>query len=143
MSLHPDAIVLDSRPSGQFRQESLRGATWVLRPTLIGQLSACQGRPVLLLGNNAGKLALLAADLEEAGHGDVHVCVVGGTDLRDSGLPLQANSDMPDGACIDYLFFVHDRHDGNKEAARRYLEWETNLVSQIDEQERGTFLIDV
>jgi hypothetical protein len=27
---------------------------------------------------------------------------------------------------------VHDRHDGNKEAARRYLEWETGLVAQLD-----------
>jgi hypothetical protein len=36
---------------------------------------------------------------------------------------------------------VHDRHDGNKEAARKYLEWETNLVSQLDEQERNTFSI--
>jgi hypothetical protein len=48
---------------------------------------------------------------------------------------------LADAECIDYLFFVHDRHDGNKEAARKYLEWETNLVSQLDEQERNTFSI--
>ena len=40
-----------------------------------------------------------------------------------------------DAECIDYLFFVHDRHDGNKAAARQYLAWETNLVKQIDERE--------
>ena len=38
---------------------------------------------------------------------------------------------------MDFLFFVHDRHDGNMDAARRYLEWETGLLSQLDEQERG------
>jgi hypothetical protein len=62
--------------------------------------------------------------------------------LRASGLPLRTGDDaLADSECIDYLFFVHDRHDGNKEAARKYLEWETNLVSQLDEQERNTFSI--
>jgi hypothetical protein len=37
--------------------------------------------------------------------------------------------------------FVHDRHDGNKEAARQYLAWETNLLSQIDPAERAHFRI--
>lgn len=46
---------------------------------------------------------------------------------------------LPDARCIDFLFFVHDRHDGNKEAARRYLAWETNLIGQLDEQELATF----
>jgi len=39
--------------------------------------------------------------------------------------------------CIDHLFFVHDRHDGNLDAARRYLEWETGLLDQLDDQERS------
>jgi hypothetical protein len=37
------------------------------------------------------------------------------------------------------LFFVHDRHDGNLESARRYLEWETGLIAQLDEQEHASF----
>jgi hypothetical protein len=36
---------------------------------------------------------------------------------------------------------VHDRHDGNKEAARQYLAWETGLLGQLDPQERAGFLI--
>jgi hypothetical protein len=32
-----------------------------------------------------------------------------------------------------------DRHDGNLDACRAYLAWETNLVNQMDEQERGVF----
>ena len=38
---------------------------------------------------------------------------------------------------IDFLFFVHDRHDGNMDAARCYLKWETGLLAQLDDQERG------
>jgi len=45
----------------------------------------------------------------------------------------------PDEQCIDFLFFVHDRHQGNKEAARRYLEWETGLVAQLDASELAAF----
>jgi hypothetical protein len=47
----------------------------------------------------------------------------------------------PDADCIDYLFFVHDRHDGNKAAARQYLAWETGLLAQLDAQELGAFRV--
>ncbi|HEX7126795.1 MAG TPA: sulfurtransferase, partial [Thermodesulfobacteriota bacterium] len=39
----------------------------------------------------------------------------------------------------DYLFFVHDRHQGNLEASRRCLVWEMGLVDQMDERERAEF----
>ena len=58
--------------------------------------------------------------------------------LADAGYEVVATPDTPaDEDCIDYLFFVHDRHDGNMDAARRYLEWETGLIAQLDEQERS------
>jgi len=138
---HPDALVLDARPSASFRQASLRGAQWVIRPILAQRLAGRPQGPVLLLGASRAKLALLAGDLERAGWRDIRLCLADEPQLRASGLPMAANDDMPDEACIDYLFFVHDRHDGNKAAARKYLEWETNLVSQLDEQERDTFSI--
>ncbi|MBO1114064.1 rhodanese-like domain-containing protein [Bordetella petrii] len=141
VAAHPGALILDARPSMQFRKGSLRGATWVIRPTLMQQTESHAAGPVLLLGDNLAKLAWLAGDLERAGRADIHLCVVDDAGLRASALPMAARPDLPDEACIDYLFFVHDRHDGNKAAARKYLEWETNLVSQIDEQERKTFSV--
>lgn len=49
-----------------------------------------------------------------------------------AGLPLEASPETPpDGACIDFLFFVHDRHQGNEEAMRGYLSWEEALPAQI------------
>jgi hypothetical protein len=49
-----------------------------------------------------------------------------------------------DGEAIDFLFFVHDRHAGNLDAARRYLAWETQLLEQLDQAERAEFrLIDL
>jgi len=138
---HPQASILDARPSARFREGSLRDAQWTIRPALERGLAGGLREPVLLLGESRARLMLMAADLERAGHRDIRLCVAGEADLRACGLPMASHDDMPDEACIDYLFFVHDRHDGNKEAARKYLEWETNLVSQLDEQERTTFSI--
>jgi hypothetical protein len=59
---------------------------------------------------------------------------------RAAGFALRAADNIPaDSDCIDYLFFVHDRHDGNKEAARQYLAWEVNLIGQLDALELNAF----
>ena len=53
---------------------------------------------------------------------------------------LASSPDVPaDHQCIDFLFFVHDRHDGNLESAKRYLEWEQGLMAQLDDEERAVF----
>jgi hypothetical protein len=72
-------------------------------------------------------------------------CLAGDeTDWQAAGLELVATPDHPpDDACIDHLSFVHDRHDGNLEACRAYLAWETNLLNQMDEQEKGVFRLAV
>ena len=58
------------------------------------------------------------------------------------GYANEASPSIPaDADCIDYLFFVHDRHAGNREAMRQYLAWETGLIAQLDEQEKASFKI--
>jgi len=42
---------------------------------------------------------------------------------------------------IDFLFFTARRHEGDANAARQYLAWETGLVGQLDAQERAAFRI--
>jgi hypothetical protein len=57
-----------------------------------------------------------------------------------AGFPVESTPNSPDDAsAIDYLFFVHDRHDGNLDAARRYLEWETGLIAQCQPDELAAF----
>ena len=56
------------------------------------------------------------------------------------GRPTEASPDVPtDRDAIDYLFFVHDRHEGNLEAARQYLAWEQGLVALLEPEERARF----
>jgi 3-mercaptopyruvate sulfurtransferase SseA len=86
--------------------------------------------------------ALAAIDLAEAGAHDVCLIAGGYQAWCDAGLPIEASPDRPaDSDCIDFLFFTHGRHDGNAEAARQYLAWETGLLDQLDAQERGVFRI--
>lgn len=142
LTRHPQALVLDARPSQEFRKERLACSAWVVRPTVLERAAGRAGQPIVLLGPDTRKLELLAQDLEEAGHQDLHMAIMDSAAIKACGLPLADGAQaLPDSACIDFLFFVHDRHDGNKAAARQYLEWETGLVPRLDEQERNTFSI--
>ena len=40
---------------------------------------------------------------------------------------------------IDFNFHTHLRHQGNKEHAKNYLQWETDLIKNMNEEERRFF----
>jgi rhodanese-related sulfurtransferase len=130
------ATVLDLRPGMAFRKGHIPSAVWSIRPRI--------GRPadatIILVADEPAVAALSALDLAEAGSQDVRLLAGGFDAWRAAGLPVEASPDRPtDAECIDFLFFTHDRHDGNAEAARQYLAWETGLLAQLDDQERGVF----
>lgn len=135
------AALVDLRPSPAYRAAHLEGATWSIRPA-VPRLGLERGRPLVLIGAKQ-EVELVAHDLQQDGYeAGVHWLQSGPAEWRDAGLAVTATPDSPpDAACIDFLFFVHDRHDGNMEAARRYLVWEQGLVGQLDAQERAEFAI--
>ncbi|MDG1438520.1 MAG: hypothetical protein P8P98_06035, partial [Emcibacteraceae bacterium] len=58
---------------------------------------------------------------------------------KTAGLKIISTPDNPpDAERIDFMFHTHARHSGNLDHAREYLRWETGLMDQMDEQERGT-----
>ncbi|MBN8752901.1 MULTISPECIES: rhodanese-like domain-containing protein [Variovorax] len=134
-----DIALVDLRGSMQFRAGHIPQARWSIRPRLTGDLQH-EHRQLVLVADDAA-LAAWAAVSELAGRSSAPLVLEGGMAAwRAAGLPVEATPALPaDADCIDYLFFVHDRHDGNKEAARRYLAWETGLVAQLDAQERAAF----
>jgi hypothetical protein len=90
----------------------------------------------VLLSEDAALAAWAAQDLRALGVNDIRANTGEPSGWSAQGIALACTPVEPaDADCIDYLFFVHDRHDGNKAAARQYLAWETNLVKQIDERE--------
>jgi rhodanese-related sulfurtransferase len=134
-----ETLLLDLRPSMQYRKGHLTGAIWTIRPRLLETIANHQGSIICIVDDPAiaqGAIAELASVNRPTA-----IYLAKGAYFP-PGLDITATPDLPaDSDCIDYLFFVHDRHDGNKEAARRYLEWETGLVAQLDEQERNLFAI--
>ena len=134
------AQAIDLRPGMDFRKGHVAGAAWSIRPR-IGA-AAAPGKPIMLVADEPAVAALAAIDLGEAGCKDIRLLAGGIAAWRAAGLPVETTPDVPaDADCIDFLFFTARRHDGDPEAARQYLAWETGLLAQLDEQERGVFRI--
>lgn len=134
-----DTEILDLRPSQTYREAHLQDASWGIRPRLQ-ELPERLDKRLILIGEEP-QVRLVAADLRER-YREILWLEGGPEAWRRAGLRVIATPHMPeDRECIDFLFFVHDRHDGNLESARRYLAWELGLVAQLDAMERAMFQI--
>ena len=112
----------------------------VSRQPRLAQALRNERRPVVIVADDAALAGWTVESDWPAGLERPRLLDGGLAAWKKAGLPVEASADSPpDADCIDYLFFVHDRHDGNKEAARRYLAWETGLVQQLDAQEIAAF----
>jgi rhodanese-related sulfurtransferase len=130
---------IDLRPAMTFRRNHIAHALWSIRPRIAA--AAKRGiKTTVLVADEPGVAALAALDLTEAGFTDIRLLAGGLADWRAAGLPMLVTADHPaDADCVDFLFFVHSRHEGDAAVAKQYLAWETGLLDQLDAQERGTF----
>lgn len=136
----PTGTVLDLRPGMQFRAGHLPGAVWINRSQLAQRLAFLPDSELVLVADRFEQAAPVAADLLAAGHRIAGWWPFAAAAVEAAGGELVSTPDVPaDADCIDYLFFVHDRHDGNLESARRYLEWEIGLVPKLDAEERALY----
>jgi rhodanese-related sulfurtransferase len=133
--------VLDLGASMEFRKAHIPGSRWSTRVRIRDDVRNARDAIVLSAADpNVARLA--AIDLVEAGVGDVKLLNGGLVAWTRAGYPTESSpADPPDAECIDYLFFVHDRHAGNREAMKQYLAWETGLLAQLDEEEKSSFRV--
>ena len=135
--------VVDLRSSMSFRKAHIPGSRWSIRPR-IAELAHHPRAPLVLIADNPAIACIAGLDLAEAGAQDVRVLEGGLAAWNGAGNPTEASPGTPpDRECIDYLFFVHDRHAGNREAMKGYLAWETGLMAQLDSEERAAFKVGV
>jgi len=143
-------VLLDLRSSLAYRVRHPAGARWAIRPRLARHpaLALCRARgrnapTLVLLADEPGVAELAAVDLRELGFADLRLLDGGMEPWRAAGLPVEASPDRPDPEeAIDFLRFVHDRHDGNLDASRQYLAWEQGLIAQLDPEERAEFRLE-
>lgn len=132
--------VVDLRPSMKFRETHILGSVWSIRPKLSQLTQLSKEKSIVLIAEDIETAKLASLDLREAGIQQIYVNVDAPSIWKAAKLPLASSPNTPTNEqCIDYLFFVHDRHDGNKAAAKQYLAWEMNLLTQIDDLEKNTF----
>jgi rhodanese-related sulfurtransferase len=131
--------IVDLRPSMDYRDQAIPGSTWSIRPKVASAVKD-RSRPLVLVADTAGIAALAALDLAEAGVGDVGLLDGGIAAWKAAGQALAPSPSAPaDKDCIDFVFHTLGRNEGNLDAARAYLAWETDLVKQLDAQERASF----
>jgi cystathionine beta-lyase len=135
-ALKDDAVVLiDLRSSMAYRKGNIAGSRWSIRSLLASHLAGEQ-RPLVLLADDSRLAAFAAQELPEIQRAQVRL-LEGGLDAwRAAGFAVQESPNTPaNDQCIDFLFFTHDRHFGNKDAARQYLAWEIGLLEQMSDDE--------
>jgi len=135
--------VIDIGASMNFRKAHIPGSRWSIRPQLAAAARNALER-VVLVTDHPDIARLAALDLTDSGVRDVRMLAGGVAAWSRAGYSTEASPDVPaDTDCIDHLFFVHDRHAGNREAMKQYLAWETGLIAQLDAEEKAAFKVGV
>ena len=135
-ALKDEAVaVIDLRPSMTYRKGHISGSRWSIRSLLAAHV-ADEQRPLVLLADDPLLAAFAAQELPEAQRAGIRLLDGGLAAWQVEGLGVQERPDTPShDQCIDFLFFTHDRHTGNKDAARQYLAWEIGLLAQMSDDE--------
>lgn len=127
-----DAMILDARSSEDYREGHIDGAIWTIRPKL-SKLNI-KGKPIVI----ASDLFTAQFIVKDLG-GNAIISLTEPDEWKAAGLKMVSTPDSPsDEERIDFMFHTHGRHSGNMDHAREYLRWETGLMDQMDDQERGT-----
>jgi rhodanese-related sulfurtransferase len=139
--------VVDLRSSAAWLHAHIPGSRWSIRPRLAAAFEQC-GPVVTLVADDPRLAAWAVSDLPQADRHEISV-LDGGFDAwrvsggvvsgAGSGADSDTASALAPAERIDFLYFVHDRHAGNKAASRDYLVWELGLLAQLDHEERGAF----
>jgi len=138
-----EAVVLDLAPSIAYEAGHIPGAWFAVRARLPGSLDRVPKRRVLVLTSTDAALArLAAAELGDCGFPEIRVRDGGTAAWRAAGLPLttgrEAIADTPD----DCWRRPYDPYAGEG-ARERYLQWEVELIRQIEREGDIGFRVSV
>jgi 3-mercaptopyruvate sulfurtransferase SseA len=116
---------------------------WAIRPRLDRLVARLpKGKRIVLYSEHETRARLAVPDLRALTDAPVAVLKGGREAWTKAGLPLEASPGVPpDSERIDFLFFVHDRHQGNETSMRAYLSWEEQLPAQVEADGDAAFRV--
>jgi rhodanese-related sulfurtransferase len=128
-----EGCIITTGSSAGYRAVHAAGSIWVNRAVLDRVPADALAAPrILLVAEDEAQVRLLAVDLAEQSHADVRVLKGGQRACAATSLPLESSPDEPEDADrIDFLFWNHDRHQGNARHMQAYLQWERELPAQV------------
>jgi rhodanese-related sulfurtransferase len=138
-----DGCIVSVGPSADYRAGHPAGALWINRSRVAAFARRHPAVPrVLVVGATVALANLVALDLSEIAAVDARVLAGGFAAWTDAGLPVESSPEQPpDQERMDFLFWNHDRHQGNHAAMRAYLDWERDLPAQVARD--GTARFDI
>lgn len=129
------AQLIDVGSSAGFRKAHAAGARWSNRARVSEWLRLLKaGDAVVVLAEDDQVAQLFALSLDAAFGGQLSVAVLRGglAAWTGAGLATEATPALPaDADRIDFLFWLHDRHEGNAASSAAYLRWEAELPATI------------
>lgn len=138
-----EAIAIDTDISLDYRSTRLPGALWCDRARLDQFIRTLPvGRQIVLYSEHETRARLAINDVRALTDAPVKLLKGEREAWKKAGLPTEASPDVPkDEDCIDFLFWVHDRHLGNEDSMRDYLAWEEQLPAQIEADSAAQYCI--
>lgn len=130
------AGILDLRKSAAFMAGHVKGSIWCTRARLA---DITRERKWCIVADSDQMAGLGARELERLGHAGFAVVNGGFDSLRTRGAKIESGHESGVSELVDIPSFAHGRHEGNRDASRQYLEWETGLVGQLSSRERSEF----
>jgi rhodanese-related sulfurtransferase len=136
------AVVIDLALSRRYGQGHIPGAWFATRTRLPHVLAKLPASEIIVLTSPDGRLAPLAA-AELAGIAAVPVVsLTGGTDVWvEAGLPLEQGATHMADEADDVVLSARERNRDREAAMREYLEWEINLVNDMDSDDDHRFQV--
>ena len=135
-----DTHIFDIRNSFDYCKKRIKKSVWTNR--FIIKKMPHYIKSMILVTNDLPKASLIVSDLQDKDP----ECVVQVYNWNDKDIEhyldyIDSTKVELDQTFIDFNFHTHLRHQGNKEHARNYLKWETDLIKNMDEEERMFFRI--
>ena len=133
-------ILYDIRSSKDFCKMRIKNSIWLNRAHLYREKIKTDD-PIIIITDNLEKASLIVKDLKQKDKGAI-IKVYKWNQNEITSYPSVIDvtiETLSEQNNIDFNFHTHMRHDGNKEHAKQYLEWEINLVSKMDKQELSFF----